>query len=237
MAMLRTVPTILAAGLAAAVMSAPAAYARGASPETPVAGLKSEHPHGIRMAHMGQAGAPGFGQMGAAGPAAPTGFNCPYHMGGRATGFGYGNPWMMGPGMMGQGMMGYGMPGPGMMGPGMMGQGMMGYGMPGPGMMGPGPMGYGMAAPGMMGPGMMAPGFGGWQGYGGNRSVDRDLSADDVRAQLERSLQWHGNKNVKLGDVTEADDDTIVADIVTQDGSLVQRFRVDRHTGQWQQAE
>jgi hypothetical protein len=27
------------------------------------------------------------------------------------------------------------------------------------------------------------------------------------------------------------DDDTIVAEIVTQDGSLVQTFEVDRHTG------
>ena len=58
-----------------------------------------------------------------------------------------------------------------------------------------------------------------------------------MRAKLERSLAWHGNKRVKLGEVTEADDDTIVAEIVTQDGSLVQRFKVDRHTGFMQQAE
>jgi hypothetical protein len=31
--------------------------------------------------------------------------------------------------------------------------------------------------------------------------------------------------------VSEKDDDTIVAEIVTQEGSLVQRLEVDRHTG------
>jgi hypothetical protein len=110
---------------------------------------------------------------------------------------------------------------------------MMGPGMMGPGMMGPGMMGPGMMGPGMMGPGTMGPGY----GMGPAARSDQDLSADDVRARLEQSLAWHGNKRLKVGDVKEADDDSIIAEIVTQDGSLVNRFKVDRHSGQMQQVE
>lgn len=153
---------------------------------------------------------------------------------------GYG-PGMMGRGMMGPGMMGPGMmmgqgcwgPGCGMMGPGMMsGPGMMmqgygpGYG-PGPGMMG----GYG---PGMMqgygegyGPGMMGPGAYGRQG-------NLNLSTDDVKNYLERWIAVQGNPRLKIGDVKEKDADTIEADVVTKDNSLVQRFIVNRHTGFYQ---
>jgi hypothetical protein len=114
----------------------------------------------------------------------------------------------------------------GMMGPGMMGQGMMGPGMMGPGMMGPGMMG-----PGMMGPGMMGSGC-------GNRVVsNQDLTTDDVRHFFEHRLERHGNKRLELGEVTKADDDTIVAEITTVDGSLVQRLEVDRHTGQMKQVD
>ncbi len=144
-------------------------------------------------------------------------------------------PGMMGPGMMGPGMMGPGMMGPGMMGPGMMGPGMMGPGMmgqqPGPGMMGPGIMGQ-QPGPGM-GPGMMGQGPGFGMGPGGSfvMPLARDLSADEVRHMLEHRLAWHGNERLKIGTVEEKDADTIVAEIVTVDGSLVQRLEVDRHTG------
>ena len=100
-------------------------------------------------------------------------------------------------------------PCPGMragMGPGMMMD---------PGMMG----GHGMMDHGMMGRGKSA------------IQADKDLSADDVRGRLERSLKWHGNERLKVGEVKELDDDTIVAEIVTLDDSLVDRFKVDRHTG------
>lgn len=118
----------------------------------------------------------------------------------------------MGPGMMGQG---YGMR------PGMMGQG---YGM-GPGMMGQGMgQGYGMR-PGMgWGPGQAAP-------------ADLELSADAVRQRLQQHLNWHANPRLKLGEITEADDDTIVAEIVTRDGSLVQKLAIDRHSGFMRQME
>ena len=156
--------------------------------------------------------------------------------------------WHMGP-MMGQGM------GPGMMsqqgqmpmmGHGMMGQQgqmpMMGQGqgmgpmmgqqgqmpMMGRGMMGPGyGMGQGMR-PGMMGQGM---------GPGMMQPLRQDLTAADVQHMMEHRLAWQGNPNVKVGTVEEKDDDTIVAEIVTQDGSLVQRLEVDRHTGWMQPAQ
>jgi len=114
--------------------------------------------------------------------------------------------------------MGYGMMGPGYgMGPGMMGQ-YQGYGM-GPGMMGP-YQGYGMSP-----------------GYGGQQMMGRDLTADDVRHMLEHRLQWNGNERLKVGEVQEVDGDTIMADIVTVDGSLVDRFRIDRHTGVFERAK
>ena len=116
-----------------------------------------------------------------------------------------------------------------------MGPGMMMY----PGMMmNPGMMGM-MMNPGMMG--MMNPGMMGMmgRGYGMNPMArsGEDYSADDVRGWLETMLKWHGNARLKIGEVKESDDDTILADIVTQDGSLVQRYKNDRHNGWMQPAE
>jgi hypothetical protein len=68
-------------------------------------------------------------------------------------------------------------------------------------------------------------------GHGMMQPAARSLSADDVKTMLERRLTWQGNPHVKLGEVTEQDDDTILAEIVTQDGSLVQRLEVDRRSG------
>lgn len=146
--------------------------------------------------------------------------------------------WQMNRGGAGPGMMD-----PGMMGPGMMGPGGYGYGHMGPGMMGPGGYGYGHMGPGMMGPGMrggggygygpMGPGARGqWPGgAGAAQPLREDLSVSDVEHMLGHRLEWQGNPNVKLGDVEERDGDTIVAEIVTKDGSLVQRLEVNRHTG------
>jgi hypothetical protein len=95
-------------------------------------------------------------------------------------------------------------------------------------MMGPGyPMGPGMMAPGYrMGPGMM---YGG-PGYGAPEP-QLNLSADDVRSYFERMLVAGGNKRLKLGKIEALDDNTIEAQIVTVDGSLVASYKVDRHTG------
>ncbi len=165
------------------------------------------------------AGAESQGEPGKPGPTeaqAPTGPMGPGMMGG---------PWMMGRGAMGPGGMGRGAMG-GMMGPWMMGRhGMMG----GPWMMGHhgmmGPHGHPgmMMAPWMMGQhGMM----GGW-GHGRRT----ELSADDVKRVIDGRLAWHGLKHLKVGAVKIVDDDTASADVVTKEGSLAVRLRVDRNTG------
>jgi len=106
--------------------------------------------------------------------------------------------------------------GGGMMGQGHMGQGQMGQGqMP---MMGQGMMGRGM------GSGMMQP-------------LQKDLSVEDARHMLEHRFTGNSNPNVKVGKVEEKDDDTIVGEIVTKDGSLVQSLEVDRHTGMMRPAQ
>jgi len=58
-----------------------------------------------------------------------------------------------------------------------------------------------------------------------------NLSVNDVKVYFTNWLASQRNPHLKLGDVTEKDADTITAEIVTQDGSLAQRFDVDRHTG------
>src|SRR3972149_10293044 len=105
---------------------------------------------------------------------------------------------------------------------------------------------------GMMGPNMMA-GPGMWGGYGpdimrgygpgvtgpgwNTSGRDLNLSTDNVKNYFERWLTWQGNPRLKVGDVKEKDADTIVADIVTKDNSLVQRFVVNRHNGFFRPAE
>ena len=131
-----------------------------------------------------------------------------------------------------------GQPGPmDMKGPGMRGSGTRGHGMMGSGMGGHGMMGSGMGGQGMMGPGMMGSGFGKGSGLGNQVVPSKDLSSDDVRHFLEHRLEMQGNKRLTLGEVKEADEDKIVADITTVDGSLVERLEVDRHTGQMQHVE
>ena len=92
-----------------------------------------------------------------------------------------------------------------------------GYGMA-PGMMG---RDYGMG-PGVMGPGyrMIVPGY----DRGG-----QVFSKDDVERVMEQRLGWAHNPNLKVGKVEERDEDTIITEIITKDGSLVRRFEVDRH--------
>jgi hypothetical protein len=139
----------------------------------------------------------------------------------------------MRPGMMHQGHMGYGGHHHGMREPGPMGHGPMGHGPMAPDQMGPGQMGPGMMGRGMMDPGHMAPGMmdrgplGLGPGWIYGRAPLPEPDVDSVRETLEEDLAW----------VREQDDDTIVAEIVTQDGSLVQRFEIDRRTGRWRQAE
>ncbi len=125
-----------------------------------------------------------------------------------------------------QGMMGSGMTGSGMM----MGSGMMRGGM-GSGMKCPmmdGGMGGGMMGQGMTGSGMAT---GAPAGLFGSRVTPMmNLSVDDVRAYLDVQLDRLHNARLKIGNVS-AEGGTITADIVTVDNSLVQRLKVNRHTG------
>ena len=123
---------------------------------------------------------------------------------------------------------------PGGHGPGIMGPGMgHGYGMAhGPGMMGHGRgmgHGYGMGHGHRMGHGHGMSGCG--PGAMGGAPVDKELGVEDVTKILEGRLAWRGNDRLKVGKVEEKDENTIIAEIVTVDDSLVKRLEFDRRTG------
>ena len=106
----------------------------------------------------------------------------------------------------------------------------------GHGMMMGGGMGHGMG-PGMMtGYGSGAAGAWGCPGYGAANAGDLDLSADDVRKNLERQLAWSGNSRLKVGEIKQ-DGDDFIAHIVTQDDSLVDVFKIDGDTGHTQRID
>lgn len=93
--------------------------------------------------------------------------------------------------------------------------------------MGPGMMwdrrggGYGWGPGGMMGPGY---GYRGWHGTG--EPVDKD----QAKVLLERYIASTGNPNLKLGKITDKDT-YYEAEIVTKDGSLVDKLMVDKERG------
>jgi hypothetical protein len=140
----------------------------------------------------------------------------------------------MGQGMMGQGgMMGHDMPG---MMRGMQGQGMPEGGM-GPGMMGQMPMAGGMMCP-MMGDhsGMGRQGMmGGAMLYGMPHGQPMEMTPERVRAFLGQRLEQHGNPRLKIGEIARAADGNITAEIVTVDGSLVQKLAFNRYPGLFRQ--
>jgi hypothetical protein len=165
-----------------------------------------------------------------------------------------GTPGMMGGGQGGMpGMMGGGPGMPGMMGggqggmPGMMGgsqggmPGMMGGsqgGMSGMmGMMGGGQAGMMSMCPMMQsmgqGPGGAMHGMHGGAGmlYGMPRQPQVEMTPERVRQLLEQRLAAHGNPRLKLGPVASGPDGSIVAEIVTVDGSLVQKLAFNRYPG------
>jgi len=66
--------------------------------------------------------------------------------------------------------------------------------------------------------------------FGSRVTPVMNLSPEDVRGYLGLQLQRLNNKRLKIGDL-KSDDGTITTDIVTVDNSLVQRLKIDRHTG------
>ncbi len=73
--------------------------------------------------------------------------------------------------------------------------------------------------------------MGGQSHMGGNAAMALDLDVDDVRKIIEGRLVMHGNDRMKAGKIEILDDDTIVAEIVTVDDSLVFKLAFDRKTG------
>lgn len=136
-------------------------------------------------------------------------------------------------GMQGEGNMA------GQMG-GMQGEGRM------PGRMGgmaDAPMGHGMM--GRMGQGDMpmgqmmrgqhsatgAHGLGPDALYGMPQGSVTEMTPARVEAFLSHLLERHANPRLELGEVAEAEDGSITAEIVTTDGSLVQRLSFNRYPG------
>lgn len=109
-------------------------------------------------------------------------------------------------------------------------------GQTGTDIMGSGIMGGGIMGGSIMG-GMMSgisyghPGGGIIGGMMGHQDRNQNLSVDDVRKLLDGMLVMQGNDRLKTGKIEAADDKTIVAEIVTVDGSLVQKIEFDSKTG------
>ena len=124
------------------------------------------------------------------------------------------------------GPMAEGMPGRGMMGPGMMGQGMMGMeDMP------MGPMMHGRH--GQMGGHALGPGA----LYGMPHAAPSEITPARVETFLSHLLERHGNPRLEIGEIIEAEDGSIIAEIVTLDGSLVQRLAFNRYPGLFRQID
>lgn len=134
-------------------------------------------------------------------------------------------------GQMGAGIMGQ------MMGPDMMDHGMMdhmGHGamsqtqMPMAGMMCPmmrsmmGAGGHGNGHHRMGGPDIL---------YGIPENAHDEMTSERVRGFLEKRLAYHGNPRLEVGDIVAEGEATITAEIVTVDGSLVQKLAFNRFPG------
>ncbi len=85
---------------------------------------------------------------------------------------------------------------------------------------------------GHMGQGMMGDGAGAGGGCPYHKvAFSGELTVEGVTGFLERRLSHMGNERLKVGEVKAKDDKTIIAEIVTVEDSLVQRFEFDRKTG------
>ena len=68
---------------------------------------------------------------------------------------------------------------------------------------------------------------------GKGRIADRelDLTTEEARILVQARLIMRGNERLKVGQVSEQDEDTYLVDIVTVDNSLVRQIEVDRDNG------
>lgn len=96
------------------------------------------------------------------------------------------------------------------------------------------PMMQGMGgAPGAAEAGMMAMrgGIGPGVVYGLPKAEAVETTPEKVRAWLDERLALHANPRLTIGEIAPADDGSITAEIVTVDGSLVQKLAFNRWPG------
>jgi len=65
--------------------------------------------------------------------------------------------------------------------------------------------------------------------------AQEEMTPERVRAFLEERLTRQGNARLKLGEIATAEDGSITAEIVTTDGSLVQKLAFNRFPGLYRQ--
>ncbi|MDP2123627.1 MAG: hypothetical protein Q8J92_04525 [Parvibaculum sp.] len=73
--------------------------------------------------------------------------------------------------------------------------------------------------------------------YGMPHGATEEMTPESVRTFLEKRLEWHANPRLKIGKIAKAADGGITAEIVTVDGSLVQKLAFNRHPGLVRQIE
>ena len=78
---------------------------------------------------------------------------------------------------------------------------------------------------------MMSSHMGGSGMMGGRVMPAQHMDEEDVQHHFEHYLNRMDNERLKLGKIDVIDEDTIAADIVTVDDSLVRRHHIDRHSG------
>ena len=100
-------------------------------------------------------------------------------------------------------------------------------------------MGYGMMGQGNgKGSGMMGPGHGQQYGHQNARQYQQPqkrLSENQARKMMENYLQSQNNPNLKLGKI-EDKGNAFEANILTTDGSQVNKILVDKDTGRMHSA-
>jgi hypothetical protein len=117
-------------------------------------------------------------------------------------------------------------------------------GAAGPGMMGQMPMAGMMMCPmmrmtmsGQAGMGMLGKSGGQGMLLGTPLGAPEEMTEDRVRALLEQQLTSLGNPRLRLGEIGSASDGSITAEIVTVEGSLVQKLAFNRYPGLMRQVD
>jgi hypothetical protein len=73
--------------------------------------------------------------------------------------------------------------------------------------------------------------------YGMPHGATTEMTPARVEAFLLHILERHNNPRLRIGEITESEDGSIIAEIVTVDGSLVQRLSFNRYPGLFRQID